>query len=401
MIARRSFAFTSSVVCITLLLFGGCAPEADTPRPPAGDPAPPEGAASFTVPDAPRAWQGVLPCADCAGINTILVLDPEGTFRMDQAWLGLREDRIAEGDTLFGTRGRWTLDAGGTRIRLDGGSDGPRYFRGAREGAQGEAQGDAQGGALRALDMAGGEIETEQNLELAPLGAVPTLEGRLREDGLFRYVADAATFAPCAGGVQTPVAMEGAYRELEAAYGEAAPEPGALVRVFLEGRVEARPAMEGDGTEDAFVVEAFTLGGAQARPCATEALHRALEGEEGYGGDAWRLVTLDGEPLDGASAGSGEEAPTLQWRPEVWGTGSVTGTGGCNRYNGQGALRGAELFVRGPIASTRMYCEGRMELESRYFLVLDAGGYLRLDEGGGTLRLFRGPREVARFEGGG
>jgi copper homeostasis protein (lipoprotein) len=358
-----------------LFLFGGCAPGADTPTPPAGDPAPPAGAVGFTVPDAPRAWRGVLPCADCAGIHTTLELRPDGTFRIDAAYLGLAPERIAEGDTLFGSRGRWTLDGDPGRIRLDGGLDGPRFFRGA------------EGGALRALDRSGAEIETEQNLALDPLSSLPSLGGGLREDGLFRYVADAATFAPCSGGIQTPVAMEGAYRELEAAYGGAAPEPGALVRVFLEGRVEARPAMEGEGTEDAFVVETFTLPGSADgdRPCALGELHRALEER------AWRLVALEGEPVQGA----GPEAPTLLWRPEVWGTGSVTGSGGCNRFTGRAALRGAMLFVAGPIASTRVYCEGAMELENRYFVVLDAGGYLRLE--GDTLRLFRGPVEAARF----
>ncbi len=380
------------------LFLAGCAPdgtgdETEAPASPRATQADPADWEPFSLPSSPTAWQGELPCADCEGILTTLLLDPDGTFRKDEAYRGLPASRAAEGDTLMGTFGRWTLEADDRRIRVDGGPDGPRYFR------------VASGGALRALDTAGDEIETEQNLELARLSSPPSLDGRIHTWGHFRYMADAALFVPCSSGVQLPVAMEGGYLALERAYldrsGPGEVEPGAPWPVRLHGSVEARPAMEGDGTERSFVVEAFEPG-TPPRGCPGAEVAQALDGV------TWRLVALDGEPVedtsppgDPSAEGAGEEAqepprwdrPTLEWSAE---DGRLAGTGGCNRFTGPGVLRGSQLVATGALASTMRYCEGAMELEQAYTGILAEGGSLRIDDG--TLRLFQGPRERARFE---
>jgi copper homeostasis protein (lipoprotein) len=84
---------------MTLLLLG-CAPRADAPGParPAASRAPAER----------EAWEGVLPCADCDGIHTLLVLDP-GTSRYQ-----LVETYRGTGvpDSVFRTRGEWSATRG-------------------------------------------------------------------------------------------------------------------------------------------------------------------------------------------------------------------------------------------------------------------------------------------------
>ena len=83
----------------------------------------------------------------------------------------------------------------------------------------------------------------------------PLRAGLMR--GLFTYMADAARFENCLDGRMYPVAMEGAYIELERAYLEHRAEPGAPLLVTIKGSIQPRTPMEGDGTIDMVVVESF------------------------------------------------------------------------------------------------------------------------------------------------
>jgi len=323
-----------------------------------------------TRPDEHLAVQGELPCADCAGIRTTLILDAGGTFQMDEAYLGLSPERVAQGDTLFGTRGRWTVTQDRARIRLDGFDDGPRYFR------------PTSPEILLLLDRQGEEIESELNYESARLPRIPELAGALQVRAAFTYMADAPGVVLCASGFRYPVAMEAGYLELERRYLAEGVPPGAPLRVHLTGSVEARPAMEGEATGATFVVRTFEVAD-PGTPCpALEVADALAEGE-------WRLTSLDGAPVP--TLPDPGETPTLSWDPQE---SQLHGTGGCNRYSGRGFLRGSEL-VTGGLAGTRRYCEGVMEVEDRVLEILTAGGSLRFEEG--VLRLFQGPVEVARF----
>ncbi|MCC8019520.1 MAG: copper resistance protein NlpE N-terminal domain-containing protein [Rikenellaceae bacterium] len=85
-------------------------------------------------------YRGVLPCADCEGIETTVTLGGDGNYRMSTRYLGKGDGRVFESSGAY----RWDDD--GTRIRLDGG-DGRvyRYFVGE--------------GMLRQLDLEGNRIE--------------------------------------------------------------------------------------------------------------------------------------------------------------------------------------------------------------------------------------------------
>jgi copper homeostasis protein (lipoprotein) len=369
---------------LPLLLAAACGPEEEGSADPAAEVRTPAGApegpaASFQVPEAPAAWQGDLPCADCEGIRTTLLLAPDGRFTMEEVYRGVSAERAASGDTVWATRGRWTLEEGGARMRLDGGADGPTYFRGS------------SGGSLRALDRSGGELASQANHELQRLDAPPALQGTLRELGHFTYFADAALFVPCASGFQTTVAMEGEYLGLERRYldwaAEGSGSPGAPMPVRLSGRVEDRPAMEGDGTQAAFVVVEW----AEADPAPECPAHASLEA---LAGGEWQLVALDGDPVTLPPESEGPaDTPSLAWdRAE----GMLSGSGGCNRFRGPGVLRGTELVGQAPMASTLRYCDGVMDVELRFLEILSEGGHFRRDPG--VLRFFHGPREVARFE---
>src|SRR5688500_15121011 len=70
-----------------------------------------------------------------------------------------------------------------------------------------------------------------------------------RMQGLYRYMADAASFVDCQTGKRVPVAQEGDNAALQSAYGAARSAPGAPVLATVEGRVLPRPRMDGVGEE--------------------------------------------------------------------------------------------------------------------------------------------------------
>jgi uncharacterized lipoprotein NlpE involved in copper resistance len=62
-------------------------------------------AASFT-----GTYAGSLPCADCPGIDTTLVFAPDGSYVETMSY--------RERGVVNTTRGHWSLDAGGKRVKL-------------------------------------------------------------------------------------------------------------------------------------------------------------------------------------------------------------------------------------------------------------------------------------------
>lgn len=52
-----------------------------------------------------QSWRGVLPCADCEGIETSLFLQKDGTWVMNQRYQGAKEP------SSFATYGTWARTA--------------------------------------------------------------------------------------------------------------------------------------------------------------------------------------------------------------------------------------------------------------------------------------------------
>ncbi|MCE7031617.1 copper resistance protein NlpE [Lysobacter sp. GX 14042] len=81
----------------------------DTPSPRADADAP-----ALDMPAMAGTFEGTLPCADCPGIDTTLVLAPDGTFQLTDAY--------QERDASNTTEGTWSVEADNRRIRLDPGN---------------------------------------------------------------------------------------------------------------------------------------------------------------------------------------------------------------------------------------------------------------------------------------
>ena len=108
-------------------------------------------------------------------------------------------------------------------------------------------------------------------------------------------------------------------------------------------------------------------------------------------GTAWTLVAF--ETADGVVPAVTGAPATLEFSAEDEQPGTVSGSGGCNRYFASYTGSGDRLSI-GRAGSTRMMCSPeQMEQEERFFQALQSvegyqlqGGELVMTYAGGTLR---------------
>ncbi len=313
----------------------------------------------------PATFRGELPGAD-ATVAWHVDLLAAGRYQWRQTFLGKPEPN------QFDDIGRWRWDSKRRRIEFRGTQEQPVYFE------------LAENGALRTLDRAGRRIDSAHNDLLQRQADHEPIEPRLHLTGMFSYLADAATIVLCANSERLPVAMEGDYRALEAAYTAARESPGQPVLARLEGRIALRPSAEaGKSPLRTVVVERF-IGLAPRETCGQPIAASALRNTY------WRLVRLEGESVH---AEGQQREPHLVFAAEGE---RVSGSGGCNRLLGTFAVDGERIKLS-PMAATRMACPAGMEQEQRFVRSLEQVVRYRIR--GSQLELFaNGPQAVARFE---
>lgn len=115
---------TALPFCImAAVLLSACAGQQAPDAPPADreGPALAGGHNAHNVLDWAGAYEGTLPCADCPGIRTRLVLDSQDKYELHTQYL----DRQPRPDVV---RGTFTWQSDGSSIQLDQAGDGQRYF---------------------------------------------------------------------------------------------------------------------------------------------------------------------------------------------------------------------------------------------------------------------------------
>ena len=132
-----------------------------------------------------QSWRGVLPCADCEGIETSLFLQKDGTWVMNRALPGGERTVCLLHLT---EHGRVRL----MKLVLTDTTGDKTFFR-------------AKGEGMEMLDREGNPIESQFNYTLAPVKAtLPATPMAMR--GMYFYMADAAIFTDCATGKKVSVA---------------------------------------------------------------------------------------------------------------------------------------------------------------------------------------------------
>lgn len=166
-----------------------------------------------------QSWRGILPCADCEGIETSLFLEKDGTWVMNERYQGVREE-----PSSFASYGTWARTA--DKLVLTDSKGEKSWYR-------------AKGDALEMLDREGNPIESQFNYTLAPVkSSLPVTPMAMR--GMYFYMADAATFTDCATGKRVSVANNA---ELERGYlaARGASEKPVLLSVEGHFTLEANP----------------------------------------------------------------------------------------------------------------------------------------------------------------
>jgi copper homeostasis protein (lipoprotein) len=296
-----------------------------------------------------------------------LDLLPAGRYQLRATHVGKPEPN------RFDDIGRWTRERDTGWIVL----------RGERESPILLAPEDG-GTALRMHDAAGKPRTPGPNDRLRRQPKPAPIEPRLALTGMFSYMADAASITLCADGQRLPVAMDADYRALETAYLQARPRPGQPVLASLEGLIAPRPAMETRRPPQTTVVVERFIGVWPRESCGNPLADSPLRGIY------WKLVRLGGSPVPAPE--NQREAHLVFAVQES----RISGSGGCNRLNGDFELDGDQLRLR-RMAGTMMACPTGMDLERRLLESLEKvegwrirGSHLEMLDGAGAV--------VARLE---
>lgn len=159
-------------------------------------------------------YQGSLPCADCAGINTTLVLNQNGTYIM-----GLIYD-TNEGDTFYYENGTWKEED--NKLILTSKESNISYISMASNNQ-----------SVTFLDQEGNVMDTNLNYTL--VAVTPS-----QKTGQYIYYADAPIFIDDTTNQQyfaPGIALETAYLASEV-------EAGTPVYAEIEGYYSLAPSME-------------------------------------------------------------------------------------------------------------------------------------------------------------
>jgi len=166
---------------------------------------------SETLQPMQQSWRSVLPCADCEGIETSLFLEKDGSWVMNEHYLGGKGE-----PSSFASYGSWARTA--DKLVLTDSKGEKRYYR-------------AKGEALEMLDLEGNPIVSSFNYTLEPVQAsLPTTPMAMR--GMFQKGANGATFTDCATGKRVVVADD---RRLVKSYDAARGAEGKSILLEVEG----------------------------------------------------------------------------------------------------------------------------------------------------------------------
>lgn len=323
----------------------------------------PREATPATLGDLPANFGGILPCADCPGIEYRLDLLPDSAYYLRQTYLERERTVDAIGhyafDTSSSTLTLWTAVLEPTSFRL------------------------IDTDTLRLLDRNGDDIESALNYKLERLPEFSPSDLSLPLRGIYNYRADAGSFVECESGRRFVVAQEADNAALESAYLAARRSNSDSLLVSFDGRITTRAPVEGPGMQPTVVVDRFT-GVWPSESCgARGSVSELLDNN-------WVLTRIGEDPVILTEAA--REARLVLGSADN----RVTGFGGCNNFTGNYELSGNSLRFGELVANLRACIEGG-ELESRLFAAL--GDTTRFERNRHHLDFFddEGDR-IARFE---
>ncbi len=286
------------------------------------------------------AYVGILPCADCPGIELRLDLLEDGAFHQRSVY----RDRSGSFDAV----GRWEEDD--TRLRLHYPDADIVHFA-------------VEEDSLKLLDRQGQPIDSRRDHRLYRSARLGRIEPRVRLEGHFSYYADSATLHDCATDRRMPVAMEGEYLRLERAWSHARATRQRPLPAVVQARIVHRVNMEGPARPTVIVERLLSAGAAVS--CTPKGIATLYDTQWTALRIGDRDVPADARP---AHLRFAEGMPIR-----------VSGSTGCNRFNGTATLTGGSLLV-GALGTTRMACPDNGLRERAFLDALDAARSWRIRE---------------------
>ena len=347
-------------------------------------------------------YVGLMPCADCPGVDLRLDLFADGSFHQRSVY----RDRNLSVDHV----GRWRLTDGMLQLRY--GDGGQRYFTYGND-------------RITMLDKDIWPIQSQLNYTLNRTSPTKPLEPRVTLEGHFTYLADSAQLEDCATGRHMPVAMEGEYLRLEQAWSQSGASLQQPLPVSLEAHVVERVNTEGPPRPTVIVERLIQTGSpvscvpasrqperirtfelvpteeprsaaAPAGPAPTAPIagpqitDTASLPSPKLHGTQWRLVRLGEADLAHVAD---DRTPYLMFTPSE--SPRVSGSTGCNRFTGGTTMSGGSVLFGG-ITTTRMACPNGSNIEQQFLTALNRARHWRIRGGHFELSGDDG-RPVARF----
>lgn len=169
-----------------------------------------------------QSYKGVLPCADCSGIETSLFLQQDGTYILREVYKVKPKDNQA-----FAQYGKWARTA--DKLVLTEANGEKRYFR-------------PVGDNLEMLDIHGEPIQSKTP-HFASVHQLKPAEQRMPEtpmplSGMLGYKENSVVFTDCTTGKVIPMVTS---NMLQKAYMDTKHAPDELIFVSMDGHFQVEP----------------------------------------------------------------------------------------------------------------------------------------------------------------
>lgn len=291
------------------------------------------------VGELPASYSGVLPCANCEGIETRITLREDQTFFMTQTYLGIA------GPNQSTDLGRWVMSHFGNVVVMKGQHGDIRYFKlnSPHE--------------LTLLDLEARSIISALNYSLKRSADVEPMDVKIFPlNGMYRYKADAGLFTECVSGIQFPVVQLGDNAKLEQAYLDKRAEIDQLLYASIYGHIRMFEGVDGAPEKPMIHPLRFEFINSESK-CEAPLQSASLQDQ------FWSLVQLKGKPV------------VLLENPRVPGitlhaeNNRLSGSGGCNQLLGTYTIEGNSLQTN-LLAATKMACLDGGNIEQEFINML-------------------------------
>lgn len=279
----------------------------------------------------PASFRGTLPCRDCAGVDYLLQLRPDGTYFQRQTFpSGSGSDDA----------GSWFISSDGEQLVLEGNRDVHDRFRigGADELIK-----------LSATGLAAGQ---PQRYALRRISDAPPLQPQLELQGQYVLAGGQRRFDECRTGLTLTVLPGGQSDALDNAYLDDRHAMGEPLLVTLVGRLSTDPDNQSSVAAQVLRFVATYPGVS----CPPRSASVAMEGTR------WQLVRLNGQAV---STPYGEVGPHIELEGR-----RLSGSTGCDELSGRYRLSGNHVEFD-QLATTNNACPGDAVLQMMFTDVLE------------------------------